>query len=249
MVCTEGFCGGSPRLRGTRIPVWQVAELFRRGEPIEEIAALYTHVDPEAIRDAVAYYLDHRQEIEAEIEENTLESILKRTGAVLGKDGMIRFPWQEVSQKSSDSRPSGGGFLPPGRGRVGSGGRSGGGSPSNHMIDDERNHRARELRQNMTDAERRLWKELRGGSLGARFRRQAPIGPYIVDFACFQRRLVIEIDGGQHLENSSDATRDAWLEEQGFRVLRFWNHEVLKNPEGVLQMIATKLGSGTKRAE
>ena len=91
IVRTEGFCGGSPRIRGTRISVRGIAELFRGGEPVEEIAALYTHVDPAAIQDAIGYYLDHRQEIDAEIEENTLESILKRTGAVLGEDGVIRF--------------------------------------------------------------------------------------------------------------------------------------------------------------
>ena len=117
------------------------------------------------------------------------------------------------------------------------------------MIDDERTRHARALRQNMTDAERRLWRELRCGSLGARFRRQVPIGPYIVDFACFQRRLVIEIDGGQHHGDARDEARDAWLEEQGYRVLRFWNHEVLKNAEGVLQVIAAKVGMGTERAE
>ena len=91
IVRTEGFCGGSPRIRGTRIPVWGIAELYKRGEPVEEISALYTHVDPAAIQDAIGYYLDHRQEIEAEIEENTLESVLKRTDAVLGEDGVIRF--------------------------------------------------------------------------------------------------------------------------------------------------------------
>jgi len=117
------------------------------------------------------------------------------------------------------------------------------------VIDDERTRHARDLRQNMTDAERRLWRELRCGSLGVRFRRQVPIGPYIVDFACFQRRLVIELDGGQHLEDPRDEARDAWLREHGFRVLRFWNHEVLKNPEGVLEVIAAKVGMGKERAE
>src|SRR5215210_865671 len=91
IVRTEGVCGGSPRLRGTRLAVWGIAELFRRGEPIEEISALYPHVDTAAIRDAIGYYLEHRQEIEAEIEANTLESVLKRTGAVLGEDGVVRF--------------------------------------------------------------------------------------------------------------------------------------------------------------
>ena len=107
--------------------------------------------------------------------------------------------------------------------------------------DDERTRRARDLRQNMTDAERRLWRKLRGNSLGVRFRRQVPIGPFIVDFACYERRLVIEIDGGQHLENARDEARDAWLRERGFRVLRFWNHDVLKNLDGVLQVIAAKV--------
>ena len=92
IVRTEGFCGGSPRIRGTRLAVWGIAELFRRGEPIEEISALYPHVDPAAIHDAIGYYQDHIQEIEAEIEANDLESILKRTGAVLGEDGVVRFP-------------------------------------------------------------------------------------------------------------------------------------------------------------
>lgn len=91
VVRTEGFCGGSPRIRGTRIPVWGIAELYKRGEPVEEISALYTHVDPAAIHDAIGYYLDHRQEIDAEIEGNTLEAVLKRTGGVLGEDGVIRF--------------------------------------------------------------------------------------------------------------------------------------------------------------
>lgn len=88
---TKGVCGGSPRLRNTRIPVWQIAALFRGGEPVEEIAALYRYVDPEAIRDAIAYYLDYRQQIDSEIEANQLETALSEAGAVLGKDGVIRF--------------------------------------------------------------------------------------------------------------------------------------------------------------
>jgi very-short-patch-repair endonuclease len=100
---------------------------------------------------------------------------------------------------------------------------------------------ARALRQNMTDAERRLWRELRRDSLGVKFRRQIPIGSYIVDFACLQRRLIIEVDGGQHLESPEDLQRDAWLRNQGYRVLRFWNHDVLRNLEGVLAVIAAAL--------
>jgi very-short-patch-repair endonuclease len=100
---------------------------------------------------------------------------------------------------------------------------------------------ARALRQNMTDAERRLWRELRRRTLGARFRRQVPIGSYIVDFACLQCRLIIELDGGQHLENPEDLQRDAWLRSQGYRVLRFWNNDVLRNTEGVLTVILAAL--------
>ncbi|MEN4904766.1 endonuclease domain-containing protein [Luteimonas sp. TWI1416] len=93
---------------------------------------------------------------------------------------------------------------------------------------------ARRLRQTMTDAERALWRHLRMRQMaGARFRRQHPIGPYVVDFVCLAQGLVIEVDGGQHAESTSDAARDAFLRAQGYRVLRFWNHDVLGNPEGV----------------
>jgi very-short-patch-repair endonuclease len=77
---------------------------------------------------------------------------------------------------------------------------------------------------------------------GYKFRRQQPLGVYIVDFACLQRRLVIELDGGQHAQEANyDAARDAWLREQGFTILRFWNNDVLKNIDGVMEMIVTSL--------
>lgn len=91
IVQTEGMCGGAPRIRKTRIPVWQVAALFRRGEPLEEIAALYPHINPEAVRDAIGYYLDYRQQIDSQIEANRLETVLTEAEAVLGEDGVIRF--------------------------------------------------------------------------------------------------------------------------------------------------------------
>jgi very-short-patch-repair endonuclease len=100
--------------------------------------------------------------------------------------------------------------------------------------------RARRLRKDMTDAERQLWQKLRGRQTGGRFRRQAPIGPYIVDFVAFDHRLVVELDGGQHAEPEQadhDQRRTAFLEVEGFRVLRFWNNEVLGNTEGVLESI------------
>jgi very-short-patch-repair endonuclease len=95
------------------------------------------------------------------------------------------------------------------------------------------NLRARTLRATMTDAERRLWSVLRSRRLqGYKFRRQRPIGPFIADFACIEHRLVVEADGGQHLEGEYDARRTAWLEARGWRVLRFWNNEILANTEG-----------------
>lgn len=100
-------------------------------------------------------------------------------------------------------------------------------------------HNARQLRSNMTDAERHLWYHLRGHRFyGLKFKRQKPMGRYIVDFICLERRLVIELDGGQHQEQAErDAERDRWLAEEGFRVLRFWNHEVLGETESVLEVI------------
>jgi very-short-patch-repair endonuclease len=97
---------------------------------------------------------------------------------------------------------------------------------------------AKALRRKITDAEQRLWCHLRAHRFaGHKFKRQVPIGPYIVDFACLNRKLVIEVDGGQHSESLSDKKRDAWLRMQGFEVLRFWNNDVLKNIEGVLELI------------
>jgi len=103
--------------------------------------------------------------------------------------------------------------------------------------------RARELRQRSTDSERRLWHWLRNRQIdGVKFRRQVPLGPYVVDFLAADRRLVIEIDGSQHtLQQDYDRRRTAWLEEQGYIVIRFWSNEVLANTEGVIEAIAAAL--------
>lgn len=93
----------------------------------------------------------------------------------------------------------------------------------------------------MTDAERRLWSALRNRALGPKFRRQAPIGPFIVDFAAIGERLVIEVDGGQHAESPHDLSRDIYLRSEGFQVLRFWNTEVVTNLEGVVTAIRAAL--------
>ncbi len=102
---------------------------------------------------------------------------------------------------------------------------------------------SRELRTNATEAEKHLWYMLRLKNLGVKFRRQTIIGPYIVDFVSFEKRLIVEIDGGQHADNNSDKIRDEWLRGEGFDVLRFWKHEVLGNREGVLEKIMERLNA------
>ena len=103
--------------------------------------------------------------------------------------------------------------------------------------------RARQLRNEMTVAEVRLWTRLQRDQIdGHRFRRQVPIGPYVLDFLCVKSRLAIEVDGGQHaVAAEKDDRRTAWLEERGFRVLRFWNNDVLKETDGVVQRIREAL--------
>ena len=98
---------------------------------------------------------------------------------------------------------------------------------------------AKTLRKKSTDAENVLWKQLRRKQLeGLKFRRQQPRDNYVVDFVCFEKRIVIEVEGGQHsIERDKDSERDNYLVINGFKVLRFWNNEVLQNIEGVLEMI------------
>jgi very-short-patch-repair endonuclease len=104
---------------------------------------------------------------------------------------------------------------------------------------------ARKLRKTMTDAERKLWHILRRRYLeNFRFRKQAPLGPYVIDFLCHETRLIIEIDGGQHADQVEyDNQRTHWLEKQGYRVLRFWNNEVLTNLNGVAEVILRECNS------
>ena len=108
-----------------------------------------------------------------------------------------------------------------------------------HRIPPHQLEHSRQLRTAMTDAERLLWRHLRGSQLnGHKFRRQHPVGTYIADFACLERRLIVEVDGGQHNGSAHDLARDSWLEDQGWRVLRFWNNEVLAHAEGMMTQIA-----------
>jgi very-short-patch-repair endonuclease len=104
------------------------------------------------------------------------------------------------------------------------------------------NPNAHQLRQNSTDAEKRLWAAFRGRQFeGFKFRRQHPIGFFIADFACIEHKLIIEADGGQHADNDNDIIRTVWLEKQGWRVLRFWNTDILANTSGVLETILKAL--------
>lgn len=102
---------------------------------------------------------------------------------------------------------------------------------------------AKTLRTNQTEAEHRLWYQLRARRfMGFKFKRQKPIGRYIVDFVCVEQRLIIEIDGGQHAEQVGyDRQRDAWLRGQGYAILRFWNNEVMQQLDGVLARIRQEL--------
>ena len=108
----------------------------------------------------------------------------------------------------------------------------------------QREH-ARDLRRKLTDVERRLWDVLRGGRLGGvKFKRQAPIGPYIADFVCHSARIVIELDGGQHDEPAyrlRDEARDRFITAEGYRILRFWNFEVQSEFEAVIDRIYLSL--------
>lgn len=110
-------------------------------------------------------------------------------------------------------------------------------------------HLARSLRKNMTEAEKTLWYFLRNRRLkGYKFRRQKPIGKFIVDFVCTAPKLIVEVDGGQHAVNTGhDARRTAYLQQKGYRVLRFWNHDVLREKEVVLKKILAELRTPSPR--
>jgi very-short-patch-repair endonuclease len=105
------------------------------------------------------------------------------------------------------------------------------------------NNTARRLRLNQTEVEKRLWYRLRNRQINdAKFRRQASVGRYIVDFACFELHLLIELDGGQHASfTEQDRQRTEWLTSQGYSILRFWNNDVIENMDGVLERIAAEL--------
>jgi len=105
---------------------------------------------------------------------------------------------------------------------------------------------SQQLRNNPTKTEKILWNKLKQRQIyNYKFRRQQQPGKYIVDFVCLQKKLIIECDGGQHMENKDDIKRDLWLKNEGFEVLRFWNNEIHQNIDGVIAKISEKLGSPT----
>ena len=108
-------------------------------------------------------------------------------------------------------------------------------------------HVAKVLRHEMTDAERVLWREVRAHRFaGFKFKRQEPLGSYVVDFVCYEAKLIVELDGGQHaIQKEADEERTRWLASRGFRVLRFWNNDVLTNIAGVMHVIEKNLPTST----
>jgi very-short-patch-repair endonuclease len=109
--------------------------------------------------------------------------------------------------------------------------------------DKKATRRARELRSSETEAERKLWRRLANRQLaGWKFVRQEPIGPYFADFVCREATLVVELDGSQHADSEHDRVRDAFLRARGYRILRFWNHEAVRDMEGVLDTVFAALG-------
>jgi very-short-patch-repair endonuclease len=158
----------------------------------------------------------------------------------------------EVAARSAAGEGPGGRALRGGRGSRGpSPGRSLRSRPSSPVKGEGKNElvpRARDLRSRMTNAERKLWFALRDRRFaGFKFRRQVPIGRFIADFICFEARLVIEVDGGQHADSLRDQYRDRWFAANRFRVLRFWNNNVLANLEGVMTVLAEALDAEQAR--
>jgi very-short-patch-repair endonuclease len=103
---------------------------------------------------------------------------------------------------------------------------------------------AKAMRHIPTGAEKKLWRLLRSRQLESyKFRRQVPMGTFIADFVCHEKKIIVEVDGGQHAGNARDAARDQWFADAGYRVLRYWNNDVLKNPNGVLEAIVFELSA------
>jgi very-short-patch-repair endonuclease len=111
-----------------------------------------------------------------------------------------------------------------------------------YRVEQFKRTQAKRLRHALTEAELDLWQLLRSRQLSEmKFRRQVPIGPWIADFVCFEHMLIVEADGSQHADSHHDDARDADLRNRGFRILRFWNNDILCNPNGVLEKILNEI--------
>jgi very-short-patch-repair endonuclease len=123
----------------------------------------------------------------------------------------------------------------------------GGAMPRPLRSNPQTKHKAVQLRKELTPAEAKLWAYIRNGKLGVNFRRQHAIGNFIPDFVCIQRKLIIELDGGQHLEQEEyDEERTKYLESQGYKVIRFWNNQIMSDINGVINAIQFALESKTQ---
>ena len=220
----------------------------------EELRALDIQLPPEAEQRAIAHILGTLDD-KIELSRRTNET-LEEMARTLFKSWFIDF--DPVHAKAALKRHAAAQITPPLRGSRQAKGDSPQASrwgdhaathPPRRWAEIKRQYspqtlqRAQALRQNQTNAEGLLWHYLSRKQLaGYRFRRQQPIGPYIADFACLSEKLLIELDGGQHAERTaSDNRRDRFLQEKGYRVLRFWNHEVFENCFGVLERIYAAL--------
>jgi len=151
-----------------------------------------------------------------------------------GETGSVSHLWLSLCEARAAVSDEHDLLPPPLRGRAGEGGKKKT-LPLRHEHP-ESLPRAKRLRGNLTDAEHHLWSRLRRRQLdGYRFRRQMPLGSFVADFACPAEKLVVELDGGQHVADAArDRSRDAWLAERGYRVLRFWNNDVMRDTNAVL---------------
>lgn len=150
-------------------------------------------------------------------------------------DPHLTSPFQGEEQAAVRDVSAADSFPPPNKGEDQGGGVT-------HRIAPSLTKKARALRTNLTEAEKKLWYHLRQKQMGHKFRRQFPVGNYIVDFACIEKKLIVELDGGQHAtQQAYDEKRTLFLETQGFHILRFWNNEVTENLEAVLSSISHSL--------
>ncbi|MEM9989074.1 MAG: primosomal protein N', partial [Pseudomonadota bacterium] len=222
----------SPTMTEGNLAKWHVKEgdTVEAGDVIAEIETDKATMEVEAVDEGTIGKIL--------IDEGTENVAVNTAIALLLEDGEDS---SSISNANTDQSPPPQSSPPRGEEdrpqRDQEGGRNYKTKPPKHLV-----QKAKELRTNMTEAEKKLWYHLRNQQMGVKFRRQYQITPYIIDFVCLEKKLIIELDGGQHDQQKLyDQTRDAFLKQQGFQVLRFWNNEVFENLEGVLSRIRAGL--------